>query len=130
MRKSIDERSQELFESGATGDELVEGLDALDAERAEAAGPIFPDESELDPDSARDIAQRFRTLRDEHRGEVVAPRSLLPGEPGRVAAALIADGDLRTEGLTGNALRDAQRELAETLVDLQGFRPDDDARLS
>jgi hypothetical protein len=129
MRKSIDERSQELFESGATGDELVEGLDALDAERAEAAGPIFPDESELDPDSARDIAQRFRTLRDEHRGEVVAPRSLLPGEPGRVAAALIADGDLRTEGLTGNALRDAQRELAETLVDLQGFRPDDDARL-
>ena len=90
MSPTIEERTQALLDGGATGDELADGLQALDAERAEAAGPIFPDEGDMDPDSARDIAQRFRTLRDEHRGEKVVPRAVLPDAPGRVAAALIA----------------------------------------
>ena len=129
MDPTTEERTQTLLDSGASGDELRAGLEALDKERTEAAGPIYPDEGDLDPAAARDIAQRFRALRDEHRGEMVAPRSLLPGAPGRVAAALIADGDLRTEGLTGDDLREAQRELAEAFVDLQCFRPDEQASL-
>jgi hypothetical protein len=129
MNPTVEERTETLLESGATGDELLERLAVLDAERIEAAGPIYPDEGELDPAVARDNAQRFRALRDEHAGEMVVPRSLLPDEPGRVAAALIAEGELRMAGLAGDALRDAQRELAEALVDLQGFRPDDQAGL-
>lgn len=129
MDPTIEERTQTLLESGATGNELGERLAALDAERIEAAAPIYPDEVELDPAVARDNAQRFRALRDEHGGEMVVPRSLLPDEPGRVAAALMAEGELRMAGLAGDALRDAQRELAEALVDLQGFRPDDQAGL-
>jgi hypothetical protein len=40
MNPTIEERTQTLLESGATGDELVEGLDELDAVGAETAGPI------------------------------------------------------------------------------------------
>ena len=129
MSPTIEERTQMLLESGATGDELREELEALDAERVDAAGPIYPDEGELDPAVARDIAQRFRAVRDEHRGAKVVPRHVLPDQPGRVAAALMLEGDLRVAGLTGDALRGAQRELAEVMVDLQGFRPDDQAEL-
>ncbi len=129
MSPTIEERAQTLLESGATGDELGEGLVALEVERIEVAAPIYPEEVELDPAVARETAQRFRLLRDEHRGETVVPVSLLPDEPGRVAAALFAEGELRMAGLAGDALRDVQRELAEALVDLQGFRPDDQASL-
>lgn len=105
------------------------GLETLEAERIEVAAPIYPDDDEIAPEEARDLARQFRILRDDHLGEVVAPRSLLPGEPGRVAAALISDGDARMENLAGDDLKAAQRELAEALVDLQSFRRDDEAAL-
>ena len=129
MKDPIDERSQELIESDVTGAELQDRLRSLDAERVEAATPIYPETTEIPPAEARDLAQRFRTLRDEHRGEIVAPISLLPGDPGRVSAALYAEGISRMEGVTGGKLRALQRDLAEVMVDLQSFRPDDQAAL-
>jgi len=131
MTDDPDERTKALLESGATGDELVAALTAVDRERTKAADPIFPDpgDAPLTTAEARELAERFRALRDELRGRSVAPRSALPAEPGAVASALMMEADGRTETLDGKELRAAQRELAETMVDLQSFRPDAQAAL-
>ena len=55
------------------------------------------------------------------------PVSALPDEPGRVAAALLAEGDAREEGLPAAEQKTSRRELAATMVDLQSFRPDEEA---
>jgi hypothetical protein len=126
---NFEQHNKDLIESGATGHDLIEGIKALDAERAEAAAPIYPDpgEASLDVAEARDLAQRFRSLRDQHRGELVMPRSALPAEPGRVAAALMAESEAREQGMPAAELRATRRELAATMVDLQSFRPDAEA---
>jgi hypothetical protein len=126
---NFEQRYKDLFDSGVTGHDLIEGLKALDAERAEAAAPIYPDPGEvpLEATEARDLARRFRALRDQHRGELVVPLSALPAEPGRVAAALVAESEEREQGMPADDLRATRRELAATLVDLQAFRPDDEA---
>lgn len=131
MNRGIDDRTADLLESGTAGDDLLGRLAALDAERTVGADPIYPDPDgkPLEADEARVLARRFRTLRDEHLGASVAARSLLPDDPGRVAAAIFTEGVARMDGLTGDDLVAAQRELAEAMVDLQSFRPDDQATL-
>ena len=129
MSGTFDHRNKDLLASGLTGHELLESIKALDAERAQAAAPIYPDPGDvpLEAAEARDLAERFRALRDQHRGELVVPLSALPAEPGRVAAALIAEGDAREPDLPAAEQRTSRRELAATMVDLQSFRPDDEA---
>ena len=131
MNGTIDERTEALLESGLAGDAMLEGLAALDAERTVGADPIYPNlgANPLAAGEARDLARRFRTLRDEHVGALVAARSLLPSDPGRVAAAIFMEGAARMDGLAGDDLVAAQRELAEAMVDLQSFRPDAQAAL-
>jgi hypothetical protein len=131
MTDDPDEPTKALLEGGATGDELVAALRAQDVVRTNAADPIFPDSGDapLSAAEAEDLAERFRALRDVLRGRAVASRSALPAEPGLVASALMMEADARMEGLDGKELRAAQRELAETMVDLQSFRPDAEAAL-
>ena len=129
MSGNFEQRNKDLIDGGATGRDLVERLQALDAERAEAAAPIYPDPgaTPLGAAEARDLAQRFRALRDQHRGELVMPLSALPADPGRVAAALMAESEAREQGMRAGDLRTTRRELAATMVDLQSFRPDAEA---
>lgn len=131
MTEDPDEETKALLESGATGDELVAALRALELVRTTAADPIFPDADDVPGTiaEAQELAQHFRALRDELRGRSVAPRSALPAAPGLVASALMMEAEGRMEGLKGKELRAAQRELAEAMVDLQSFRPDAEAAL-
>jgi hypothetical protein len=129
MGGNFDQRRKELLESGTIGQDLIGQLKALDTERAAAADPIYPDPGEvpLEAAEARDLAQRFRALRDQHRGELVAPLSALAAEPGRVAAALMAESEAHEQDMPADELRATRRELAATIVDLQSFRPDAEA---
>jgi hypothetical protein len=131
MSDEFDQRTKDALDGPPSDAGLIEKLRAVDAARVADAGPIYPDigDMPLTAIEASDLAGRFRSLRDEQRGTVVAPRSMLPGEPGRVAAALMSDATARQHGLTGKPLRADQREVAEAMVDLQSFRPDDEATL-
>ncbi len=110
------------------GERAVARAKAIDDERIARADPIYPDEDRaVNEVEAAELASAFRALRDSRRGELVAPRSALPGDPEHVATALLAEAEARMEGLDGRGLKAAQRELAEVFVDLQAFRPDDEA---
>jgi hypothetical protein len=111
------------------GDPTIARLKAQDAERVAQADPIYPGYGDraLDAHEAVELAAAFRALRDARRGELVAPRSDLPASAELVADALLIDGQDRVVELDGSELKAAQRELAEAFVDLQSFRPDEQA---
>ncbi len=111
------------------GDRAVARVRAIDDERIAWADPIYPSEEDrpLDGRLAAELAADVRSQLASRRGELVAPRSALPGEPALVADALLVDADARMVGLGRDDLKAASRELAEAFVDLQSFRPDGEA---
>ena len=111
------------------GDRAVARVRAIDNERIAWADPIYPSDEDrpLDGRLAAELAADVRSQLASRRGELVAPRSALPGEPELVADALLIDADARMLGLGRDDLKAASRELAEAFVDLQSFRPDAEA---
>jgi hypothetical protein len=83
------------------GDPTIARLKAQDAERVARADPIHPGSGDrpLDEHEAVELAAAFRAQRDACRGDLVAPRSSLPGNAEMVADALMMDGEARVVGL-------------------------------
>jgi hypothetical protein len=131
MTSDIDKAIGEALDGRERGDALVARLDAIDAEREARAAPIFPDEDDLamDVGTAAELTTGFRAVRDAHRGAIVVPCSILPAAPGRVAAAILVALDADLAHLTGSRSKARQRAAAEDFVDLQSFRPEEDAAL-
>jgi hypothetical protein len=104
-------------------------VQALDVRRVARADPIYPGTGgrSLRDGEAAAIATATRSQLASRRGDLVAPRSALPDEPALVADALIVTAEAGMLRLGRDDLRAAQRDLAETLVDLQSFRPDEEA---
>ena len=113
----------------SAGDRAVARVKAQDDAAVTLADPIYPGSGDrpLGEIEAIELAAAFRSERDARRGEAAAPRSALPGDPSLVADALMMDAEVRMVGLKGADLKAAQRELAEVFVDLQSFRPDEEA---
>jgi hypothetical protein len=108
------------------GDRAIARVQALDMQRVARAEPIYPGSGgrSLEEGEAAVLAAAARSQLASRRGAVVAPRSALPGEPSLVADALIVAAEAGMLRLGRDDLRAARRDLAETLVDLQSFRPD------
>ena len=111
------------------GDRAIARVRAIDNERIAWADPIYPSAGDraLDGRSAAELVSDLRSQLLSRRGEPVAPRSALPGDPELVADALLVDADARMAGLGRDEMKAASRELAEAFVDLQSFRPDVEA---
>lgn len=111
------------------GDRAIARAKAQDEKRVARADPIYPGSGDrpLEASEAAELAASFRSQLEAHRGGLVAPRSVLPGTPELVADALTMEALGRMAGLAGRDLKAAQREFAEVFVDLQSFRPDDEA---
>jgi hypothetical protein len=126
---SRDDRDGDLAPATGPGDRAIARVKAMDAERIARADPLYPgsgSRSFRDGEAAA-LAAATRSQVAAHRGELVAPRSALPGEPALVADALVVSAEAGMIRLGRDDLRAAQRDLAETLVDLQSFRPDEEA---
>ncbi len=130
MTRDDEEAARAALEAEARGGHLLERLIDADADREARSDPIFPDagDVELELREATDLAKGFRSLRDAHSGELAVPRSVLPGDPRRVAAAIMLEMESDLEELRGRNAKSRQRRGAEDLVDLQSFRREDEVR--
>ena len=103
MPRDDEGAARAALEAEARSGDLLERLRAADADREARADPIYPDagDVELELREATELAKGFRSLRDAHRGELAVPRSVLPGDPRRVAAAIMLEMESDLEGLRG-----------------------------
>jgi len=129
MAREDEQAAAADLEAEARSGDLLERLKTADADRETQADPIYPDTGDLELEEAAELAKGFRSLRDDHRGKVAIRRSLLPGDPGRVAAAIMFEMESDLAELHGRDAKARQRQGAEDLVDLQSFRRDDEVRI-
>ena len=129
MSENFEQRNKDLLASGVTGHDLIEGLKAIDAERAEAAAPIYPT-----GDVPLDARRSARPRRSGSAPSVtsIAGRWSLPCQ--RYLPSPVESPPRWSPRATpaSRACRPrrrgrTRRELAATMVDLQSFRPDDEA---
>ena len=130
MPNDVDPDLAEALET-QRGDALLARISAIEADREARADPIYPSDDDLamDVGEARALLSRYRAIRDAHLGELAVDRSELPGEPQRVASAIVVAAQADAAAHTGKAQRAVQRASAEDLVDLQSFRPSEEIEL-
>jgi len=106
-----------------------------DDQTERAAGDLAAEDSgepRITLEGARSMVTEFRRVRDRFRGQLAAPESELVDPPELIGKAIGVWGESlgpMARGSPDQGIRAELQRLVEDSVDLQSFRPDDEAEL-